>query len=308
MKLVRSLAAAGLSQSGCALTLGNFDAVHLGHREILSNLRQQADRMGVPAAIMTFDPHPQEYFQGRDRCPRLTNLSSRYLALRDCGLDIMLSLRFDDRLANTSAEAFIRDILGHSLGVRYLLVGDDFRFGRDRLGDYGLLSRMAEDVGYELARIGTLSHGGERISSTRIRELLDQGALDVAGQLLGRPYAIAGRVIQGQQLGRQWGFPTLNLAINHLPALTGVFAVTVQGLGEDRIAGVANLGTRPTVGGLKTLLEVHLFDFDADVYGKRICVEFVEKIRPERKFDGFEALKAQIRKDSDEARRILGLP
>lgn len=306
MKLVRSVAAAGLEKAGSALTIGNFDAVHLGHREILSSLRRHADRLRVPAVVMTFDPHPQEFFRGRDCCPRLTNLASRFFALRDCGVDIMLSLRFDSGLATTGAETFVREIIGDRLAVRYLQVGDDFRFGRDRLGDFALLSRLSGEVGYELQRADTLNHRGQRVSSTRIRELLGQGRLDLAEELLGRRYAIAGRVIRGQQLGRQWGFPTLNLAINHNPALTGVFAVRVSGLDCPPRDGVANLGTRPTVGGLRTLLEVHLFDFDGDVYGKRICVEFIEKIRPEQKFDGFDALKAQIRRDCDSARQILG--
>lgn len=307
MRLVRSTAAAGLAGRGCVLTIGNFDAVHLGHRRILANLRSHGDRLGLPAVVMTFDPHPQEYFRGEQRYPRLSNLTTRYFALAECGIDIMLSLRFDDRLASTEATAFIREILVEALAVRYLLVGDDFRFGRDRQGNFELLSALADEMGYDLERTETLSMHGERISSTRVRKLLEAGGLGAAAELLGRPYALAGRVIRGQRLGRQWGFPTLNVPINHKPALTGVFAVRVRGLGEDPLPGVANLGTRPTVGGLRTLLEVHLFDFGGEVYGSRVCVEFAEKIRPERKFDGFEALQAQIRKDCVRAREILGL-
>ena len=307
MRLVRSAAAAGLAGRGCVLTIGNFDAVHLGHRRILANLRAHGDRLKLPAVVMTFDPHPQEYFRGEHRYPRLTNLATRYFALAQCDVDIMLSLRFDERLATTAATAFVREILGEALAVRYLLVGDDFRFGQDRQGNFDLLSSLADEVGYGLERTETLRMHGERISSTRVRKLLEAGELAAAAELLGRPYAHAGRVIRGQRLGRQWGFPTLNVPINHKPALTGVFAVRVAGLGGDSLPGVANLGTRPTVGGLRTLLEVHLFDFDGEVYGRRVCVEFMEKIRPERKFDGFEALKAQIRKDCVRAREILGL-
>lgn len=307
MRLVRSAAAAGLAGRGCVLTIGNFDAVHLGHRRILANLHAHGDRLGLPAVVMTFDPHPEEYFRGADSSPRLTNLSTRYFALDECGVDIMLSLRFDDRLASTEASTFIREILGRALAVRYLLVGDDFRFGRDRLGDFSLLSSLADEVGYGLERTDTLSRHGERISSTRIRKLLEAGRLDSAAELLGRPYALVGRVTRGQQRGSQWGFPTLNLPINHKPALAGVFAVRVRGLREGAVAGVANLGTRPTVGGLRTLLEVHLFEFDRQVYGSRVCVEFVEKIRPERKFDSFESLKTQIQEDCVQARQILGL-
>ena len=307
MKLVRSPARAGLADSGCALTIGNFDAVHLGHRQILSGLRRHADRLGVPAMVMTFDPHPEEYFRKGDSAPRLTDLTTRYFALRECGVDIMLSLRFDRRLASTDAPTFVREILHRQLAVRYLLIGDDFRFGRDRQGDFAMLADMAGESGFQLERTDTLECNGERVSSTRIRKLLADGQVDLAADLLGRSYALTGRVIRGQQLGRQWGFPTLNLAVHHKPALRGVFAVRVDGLGSESIPGVANLGTRPTVGGIRTLLEVHLFDFEQQVYGERICVSFVERIRPEHKFDSFDALKSQIRQDCDQARRILGL-
>ena len=306
MKLVRNTAAARVQDAGCVLTIGNFDAVHRGHRQILSALRSHADRLGLPAVVMTFDPHPEEYFRGEACAPRLTDLTTRYFALKECGVDIMLSLRFDRELASTEARTFVRQVLGEQLAVRYLMIGDDFRFGLNRQGDYSLLAEMAGELGYRLERTGTLEHDGERISSTRVRTLLTQGKLTGAGDLLGRSYALAGRVIHGQRLGRQWGFPTLNLAVRHKPAVRGVFAVRVDGLASEGLPGVANLGTRPTVDGMRTLLEVHLFGFDREVYGQRICVSFVERIREERKFDGFDALKAQIRQDCESARRILG--
>ncbi len=307
MRLARHANAAGVSESGCALTIGNFDAVHLGHQRILATLRRRADERGVPAVVMTFDPHPQEYFRGVDCAPRLSTLSTRYFALREHGVDVMLCLRFDGRLAGTTAEEFVRDVLGEQLAVRHLLIGDDFCFGKDRGGDFELLSRMAGPTGYTLERTDTLSRDGERVSSTRVRNALDAGDLAGAAALLGRPYALAGRVVHGQRLGRQWGFPTLNLAVRHKPALTGVFAVRVAGLDETELPGVANLGTRPTVDGLRTLLEVHLFDFAREVYGRRICVSFIEKIRAERKFPDFDALKAQILRDSERARELLGV-
>ncbi len=306
MRLVRSTAAAGLADQGCVLTIGNFDAVHRGHRKILANLRSHGMRLGLPTVVMTFDPHPEEYFLGEKSSSRLSNLSSRFFALKECGVDMMLCLRFDEHLASTGAEKFVQKILQEELSVRYLLVGDDFRFGRDRCGDYDMLLRMGPVSGFDLDRTGTFVSEGERISSTRIRRLLESGDLDAAATLLGQPYTLVGRIVHGQQLGRTWGFPTLNLPIHHKPALTGVFAVRVQGLAEHSLHGVANLGTRPTVGGLRTLLEVHLFDFDQAVYGKRVCVEFVKRIRPEEKFSDLESLQAQIRKDCVHARQVLG--
>ncbi len=306
MRLVRSTRSADVADQGCVLTIGNFDAVHLGHRKMLASLRSQGIHLGLPTVVMTFEPHPGEYFSGSRGFPRLSNLSTRFFALRDSGIDIMLNLRFDRRLASMEAMEFVRNILGKELAVRYLLVGDDFRFGRNRRGDFELLSSMTDELGYDLERTETLSLHGERVSSTRIRRLLSQGDLNSASELLGRPYTMVGRIIRGQQLGRQWGFPTLNLPIHHTPALTGVYAVRVQGLDDKPLPGVANLGTRPTVGGLRTLLEVYLFDFDRSVYGRRVCVEFVARIRQEQRFDSFDALKRQIQKDCVQAREMLG--
>jgi len=305
LKLVRSIQSAALPQNGCVLTIGNFDAVHIGHQRILARLRKEGDRLDLPVVVMTFDPHPEEYFLGEKSSPRLTDCSTRFFALRDHGVDIMLSLPFNRELASTSADDFVSGYLADALGVRFLLIGDDFQFGRNRLGNYDTLLAAAGNHNYSVFDTRTVESGGQRISSSRIRRLLDDGALGDATKLLGRPYNLVGRVIHGQALGRQWGFPTLNLPIHHKPALTGVFAVQVRGIGDLPRPGVANLGTRPTVGGLKTLLEVHLFDFDQQVYGQRICVEFIEKIRAERKFESFEALQTQIQHDTGRARQIM---
>ena len=287
------------------MTIGNFDAVHIGHQQILENLRKEAKTRGLPSAVMTFDPHPEEYFVGGASGSRLTNLATRFFALQQCGVDLMLSLPFNQSLAQTEAEDFIRDILVKSLGVRFVLVGDDFRFGRGRAGNFAMLQSMATECGYTVMDTPTIEHHGRRVSSSYVKELLQGGDLDTVATLLGRRYSLSGRVIRGQQLGRQWGFPTLNLAIRHKPALTGVFAVTVAGIDDDPLPGVANLGKRPTVDGLRTLLEVHLFNFDRSVYGRRVCVEFVRKIRDERKFDSFDQLKNQIMKDAESARGLF---
>lgn len=305
MRIVRDISSPALPAAGCALTIGNFDAVHAGHQQILARLKKQGDRLGLPVVVMTFDPHPEEFFLGDKSSARLTDCSTRFFALKEQGVDVMLLLRFNRQMAATAAEDFIRDYLVEALNVRYLLIGDDFRFGKNRLGDFALLQKFGSEFDFEVADTPTIEAGGERISSTRIRGLLDEGKLDEAAGLLGRRYNLVGRVGYGQQLGRQWGFPTLNLPVNHHPAVTGVFAVRVHGLGDKALAGVANLGKRPTVGGIKTLLEVHLLDFNRSVYGQRVCVEFVEKIRNEEKFDSFDALKAQILQDTEQARGIM---
>lgn len=305
MKLVRRIDSAALPTDGCVLTIGNYDAVHIGHQQILKRLRDKANAIKQPVVVMTFDPHPEEYFLADRSTPRLTNLSSRYFALRDNGVDVMLLLPFNKKLATTTAEEFIQRYLVDALKVRYLLVGDDFQFGKNRQGDFEMLQAAAAAKGFEVENTDTVLFQQERVSSTRIRTLLTEGEMNLAATLLGRRYFMSGKVIQGQQLGRQWGFPTLNLAVNYKPAITGVFAVNVKGLGGSSLPGVANLGTRPTVNGLTTLLEVHLFDFDRLVYGQRICVEFIEKIRNEKKFASFDALKAQIMRDAATAKAML---
>jgi len=305
VKLVRRIDSAALPTDGCVLTIGNYDAVHIGHQQILKRLRDKANAIKQPVVVMTFDPHPEEYFLADRSTPRLTNLSSRYFALRDNGVDVMLLLPFNKKLATTTAEEFIQRYLVDALKVRYLLVGDDFQFGKNRQGDFEMLQAAAAAKGFEVENTDTVLFQQERVSSTRIRTLLTEGEMNLAATLLGRRYFMSGKVIQGQQLGRQWGFPTLNLAVNYKPAITGVFAVNVKGLGGSSLPGVANLGTRPTVNGLTTLLEVHLFDFDRLVYGQRICVEFIEKIRNEKKFASFDALKAQIMRDAATAKAML---
>jgi len=224
MKLIRSIESTALPGNGCALTIGNFDAVHVGHRRILRALVERAHRLNLPAVVMTFDPHPQEFFAAAGDSPpppRLTTVASRFFALRDCGVDLMLSLRFNRKLAQTSAEEFVRRHLIARLKVRHLLIGDDFRFGARRAGDFHLLESMAGAGNYSVERVDAIEHGGARISSSRIRGLLAAGELAAAEELLGRRYAHVGRIRRGRQRGRAWGFPTINLRIAHRPAARG---------------------------------------------------------------------------------------
>ncbi|KAB7623145.1 bifunctional riboflavin kinase/FAD synthetase [Alkalilimnicola sp. S0819] len=305
MRLIRGFDNLPSSLRGGAVTIGNFDGVHRGHQRMLAELRARADELGGPALLLSFEPHPLEYLHPEKAPPRITRLRDKLLALRGCGLDALICLRFGPRLAALEAEAFVRRVLHDGLEARYLLVGDDFRFGRGRGGDYALLKGLAPRYGLALGRMDTVAEAGGRISSTRIRERLAAGELAEAERLLGRPYAISGRVSHGQRLGRELGFPTLNLPfIGMRPPLRGIFTVRVHGLGAPR-EGVASIGTRPTVNGRGTVLEVYLLDFDQQVYGRHVRVEFLHWLRDEQRFDSLEALRAQIAADVAAARHYF---
>lgn len=299
-----------IPDKGCVLTIGNFDAVHIGHQKILQQLVDVGDELGLPVVVMTFAPSPEEYFRQQQAAPRLTTISSRYFALRQHRVDVMLALPFNQMLAQTSAQEFIKRYLVDGLNAKYILIGDDFKFGQGRQGNYPLLRDYGKKYGFKVARFETVKDGGGRVSSTRVRKLLAEGNLDGAKKLLGRPFTMVGRVVHGDKRGREWGFPTANLPINRTLLMSGVFAVTVRddavGVRTDAINGVANLGKRPTIGGMKTVLEVHLFDFNAQIYGHRFCVEFIKKIRDEQKFDSFKALQEQIYRDCESVRKIFG--
>jgi riboflavin kinase/FMN adenylyltransferase len=292
---------------GCVATIGNFDGVHRGHRMILDRLRTLAADAGVPATLVTFEPQPREFFEGREVPARLTRLREKLCLLREAGLERVLLLPFNERLAALSAQAVVDDILVSGLGVRRLLVGDDFRFGRGREGDFALLARAGREAGFAVEHLPTLEDDGERISSSRVRDALAAGDLALAERLLGHPYFVLGRVTYGRQLGRQLGVPTANVPLHrYRAALEGVFAVEVDGLGPRR-PGVANIGLRPTVEGREPLLEVHLFDYAGDCYGALLTTYFRAKIRDEWKFDSLDALKAQIARDAEAARSVLGV-
>jgi len=292
---------------GCAASIGNFDGVHRGHQAVLAELLAASKRLGCPAVVVTFEPHPREFFAPESAPARLTRMRDKLCAIADLGIERVVCLPFGRRLARMEPEGFIGDLLLRRLGVRFLMVGDDFRFGRQRRGDFAMLCRAAREHGFELARMPTVTESGERISSTLVRIALGNGDMAGAARLIGRPYRISGRVARGDAVGRQLGWRTANIRFNRQkPAVRGIFTVRVTGAGEDVLPGVASVGTRPTVGGRDTLLEVHLFDFDGDLYGRHISVEFVEKLREEERFDTLPALREQIARDVEEARRRLG--
>lgn len=306
MRLIRGLHNLRAEHHGCVATIGNFDGVHLGHQAVFAELRKVGDALGLPATVITFEPQPLEYFQPEKAPSRLTRLREKLTVIKDAGIDYVLVLPFGRRLATMGAEAFIDEILVKGLGIQHLYVGDDFRFGRARCGDVGLLHEAGRDLGFHVDDLQTVTAGGERISSTRIRKLLVRGDLQAASKLLGRSYTICGRVSHGDKRGRTIGFPTLNIQL-HRPAspLRGVYAVTVHGVDDKGLPGVANIGNRPTVeGDPRFLLEVHLFDFDRSIYGAHVGVEFVSRIRDEMKFDSFDALREQISVDTQQALRI----
>jgi riboflavin kinase/FMN adenylyltransferase len=305
MEIIHGIYSLKPEHRGCVLTIGNFDGVHHGHRMLLDHLFAKSQELGVPSMLLTFEPQPREYFAGEKVPARLTRFREKITLLCRTDLDRVLCLPFNERTRNTSAE-WVTDVLLHELlGIRYIVVGDDFRFGKDARGDYDMLKAAGDRYGFGVSHLGTLTFEHERISSNRIREALAEGKFPLAEQLLGHPYFIMGRVVYGRQLGRQLGVPTANIRLQrYRAALEGTYAVRIKGL-EEEYDGVANIGIRPTVDGKEPLLEVHLFDFSGDLYGRLLTVEFVAKIRDEQKFDGLDALKAQIHADIVEARRLL---
>jgi len=290
--------------AGCALTIGNFDGVHLGHQHILQRLRDEAQARALPTALLTFEPHPREFFTRSNPPARLSTLRDKFTVLREMALvDYVFVYRFNQRFAGMPAEAFIQDVLVRDLHTRYLLIGDDFQFGAGRKGNFALLSACSQFVTEAMPSILVQ---GERASSTLVRERLAAGDLDAANALLGRNYQISGKVKHGRKLGRTIGFPTINVHLPHLkPALQGVFVVEVD-TPFGRKGGVASLGLNPTVSTSKDYkLEVHLFDFSGDLYGQRVTVRFLKKLRDEERYDDLQALVAQIQRDAASAHTYL---
>jgi riboflavin kinase / FMN adenylyltransferase len=291
----------------CALTVGNFDGVHRGHQALLARVTAAARARGLASAVMTFEPHPREFFAPQAAPMRISNLRDKLGALQLAGIDRVFIQHFNRRFAQLGATDFVERILLAGCDVRWLLVGDDFRFGARRAGDNALLQQYARQGCFELEQMPTFDDGGERISSTAVRTALAAGDLTRAERLLGRPYSISGRVLHGRKLGRSMGFPTLNLRIAHAhPAVHGIFAVRVHGIAAEPVSGVASIGLRPTVDEQgRWLLEVHLFDFTREIYGELVHVEFVKKLREEQKYETLDALAAAIRRDAEQARAVL---
>ena len=291
---------------GCVATIGNFDGVHRGHQVLLDLVKDHSARLGQPSLLITFEPLPREYFN-RAVPARLTRFREKIHILRELGIDRVLCIPFNERTRTIPAEEVIEQVLVDGLGIQYIVTGDDFRFGKDRDGDFAMLKAAGEQHGFGASHIDTQTVAVDRVSSTRIRETLQAGDLELAEELLGRPYFIMGRVVYGRQLGRTLGVPTANIRLQrYRSALEGVFAVTVEIAGNDDVHhGVANIGIRPTVDGKEPLLEAHIFDFAGDIYGELLKVTVVKKIREERKFSGLDELKTEIERDIAKTRTFF---
>jgi len=287
-----------------ALTIGNFDGVHRGHQAMLTRLTEAADDLALPSAVLIFDPPPREFFAHEAAPPRLSSVRDKLEQFRAYGVARVYIARFNAALASLSGDEFIERILVRRLGVRWILVGDDFRFGRGRGGNLATLRAAAKQFSVE--GMGTVNVESERVSSTAVRNALAAGELEHAARLLGRPYAISGHVAHGDKRGKSLGFPTANIVLRHRPALTGIFAVRVRGLGASPRAAVASLGVRPTVkADAKPLLEVFVFDFNEAIYGWRVSIEFLHKLRDEERYPDLDALTRQIHADVAHAREYF---
>src|SRR5690554_1767815 len=298
MELIRGLHNIHPRHRGCVATIGAFDGVHLGHQTVFAKLNEKARELNLPSLVITLEPLPREFFAPKKAPARVMSFREKYVALKEQGIDRVLRVHFTRELSMVSAEDFISDIFHDKLDIKFVVVGDDLRFGHERRGDFNLIKRMGGQLGFGVSDTNTLTDGGERVSSTRIRKALENADFALAEDLLGRPYSITGKVIYGQQLGRTIGVPTANLQLHRIKAaLSGVYAVEVN-LAGKLYPGVANVGTRPTINdSLKAILEVHLLDFKQNIYGKTLEVIFRKKIRDEQKFASLELLKSAIEND-----------
>ncbi len=298
MELIRGIHNLKDSHRGSVLTIGNFDGVHRGHQSLLRQLIAKARELDAPAMLIVFEPQPGEYFAPERAPARLSRFREKAVLLSRLGIDLLMCLAFNDSLARVPPETITERFLARTLRIRHMMVGDDFRFGSDRRGSYQMLATAGEKLGYGVGHMETRKQGGLRISSTAIRTALQHGDLDTAALFLGRPYSIMGRVGRGRGLGNQIGVPTANIRLHRLrTALAGTFVVRVLGLGRKPAPAVANLGIRPTVAGTEQLLEIHLLDFSGDLYGHQLEVQFLHKIRAEKRFASITELVAQIGKD-----------
>ncbi|OIQ24453.1 bifunctional riboflavin kinase/FAD synthetase [uncultured Vibrio sp.] len=303
MELIRGIHNIKSQHKGCVLTIGNFDGVHLGHQQVLEQVSQKANDLNLPSVVMTFEPQPRELFKPERAPARLTRLRDKFVQLSKLNLDRLLCVNFNEYFASLTAEAFIRDLLVAKLGVKYLVVGDDFCFGKGRTGDFAMLQQAGIAFGFQVVSTKSFCLQEQRVSSTAIRNALANDSLEEASQMLGRDYSISGRVSHGRKLGRTIGFPTANIPLKRcVSPVSGVYVVEALGLGNKRIGGVANIGQRPTVNGVRQQLEVHLFDFEGNLYGQQLEVQLLHKLRNEHKFESFEQLKQQIELDAEAAR------
>ncbi|MEH6587736.1 MAG: bifunctional riboflavin kinase/FAD synthetase [Halioglobus sp.] len=296
MELIRGLHNLRPRHRGCVATIGAFDGVHLGHQAVIQHLKEKATQLDLPSVVIVFEPLPREYFSPVQAPARIMSFREKFQSMADLGVDCLLRIRFNEELREMSAKRFVEDVFVSGLGARYVVLGDDFRFGNDRQGDVQFIQQQGQKHGYDAGPTPTQEWEGQRVSSTRIREALESADFDRAETMLGRPYSISGKVIYGRQLGQTIGTPTANLELCRLRApLSGVYVVEVSGAGMVSARGVANVGVRPTVDdSIKANLEVHLLDREIELYGQHIEVTFRHKLRDEKKFDSVDELKTNI--------------
>lgn len=308
MRLVRHLSDLPFDQlaDGSVVTIGSYDGLHLGHQRLLELVVARAQSERLPAIVMSFEPTPKEFFQVERPPARLMRFREKFAALAACGIDIFYCPRFSPAMRAIAAADFVRRIVVHGLNARHLVVGDDFRFAARREGDIALLERLGNALDYRIHQVPSVIVDGIRVSSTAIREACEQGEMQRAAALLGRPYCMSGKIVRGEQVGRTLGFPTANVDLRRRQSpIMGIFAVRVRGLAVQPLDAVASVGTRPTFNGTKPLLEVHLFDFDQDVYGQYIDVDFIARLREQKRYESVDDLVAQMHIDADNARSIL---
>ncbi len=308
MRLARSIDSFPfeLVAQGSVATIGSYDGLHLGHQKLLGHVLEYSQAEGLPSIVMSFEPTPKEFFSQERPPARLMRFREKFEALADFGVDVFYCPRFDEAMKNISADTFIRRILIHSMNITQLVIGDDFRFAQGRAGHLQTLQRAGVALGFSVEQMPSVMIDGVRVSSTVIRDALWQGEMEKARHLLGKDYRMSGRVIEGNRMGRKLGYPTANVNLNRLQsAVMGIFAVRVSGRDWGPLDAVASVGTRPTFAGTKPLLEVHVFDFDKDIYGEYIHVDFIARLRSEEKFDDVKDLIEQMHRDSARAREIL---
>ena len=308
MRLVRHLQDLPFDEltAGSVVTIGAYDGLHLGHEQLLDRVKSASGRLGLPSIVMSFEPTPKEFFAAASPPARLMRFREKFEALESHGVDIFYCPRFDVQMRDISADDFIRRILIHGLGARHIVIGDDFQFARRREGTLEHLQRASRALEFSIEQVPSVIVDGIRVSSTEIRDCLWQGEMQRATALLGRPYRMSGKVVRGEKLGRSLGYPTANVDLRRRQsAVMGIFAVRVHGLGEQPLDAVASVGDRPTFGGTKPILEVHIFDFDTDIYGEYIHVDFISRLRGQEKYARVEDLVAQMHRDADNARSIL---
>ena len=307
-KIIRDFYNLSSSSTACVATIGNFDGVHLGHQAVLTQLAMKGDMLGLPTIVITFEPQADEFFSPEKAPARLSRFREKMEILRSYSIQQVCVLRFNKKLAQMTAEDFIKKLIVDGLNIKYLVVGDDFKFGKNRQGDFALLQQSGKKYGFQVVNMRAFSIDTVRVSSTQIRQALKNGDLMLAEKLLGRPYRVSGRVAHGDKRGRTLGFPTANIYLHRCKIpLTGVYVVQLFGIEGEPISGVANVGVRPTIGIKKALLEVHLFDFKREIYGEHVQVHILHKLRDEQKFTDLDALVQQIKQDCIEAKAYFSL-